>query len=95
MGIDVVRIELECRAKLADMQRANPNAKLPEAEVQKMMWRIVQKKAWKLLVRHIDEPVPEDVDAAANPPAEYWERRWDEPVDAARARLGIRPSHAW
>lgn len=35
-----------------------------------------EKQAWRLLVKHVDEPIPEDVHAASNPPAEYWERRW-------------------
>ncbi len=25
----------------------------------------------------------------------YWERHWDEPTDALRARLGVRPAHRW
>lgn len=29
-----------------------------------------------LLLRHLDEPVPSNVDAADNPPKEYWETRW-------------------
>ena len=29
-----------------------------------------------LLLDHLDPPNPEDVDAAHNPPAKYWERRW-------------------
>lgn len=33
-------------------------------------------QALELLVEHLDEPRPHDVDGAANPPAEYWERRW-------------------
>jgi len=36
----------------------------------------VEKQAWKLLVEHIDEPAPVDVQPLSNPPAEYWERRW-------------------
>lgn len=35
-----------------------------------------EKQAVPLLLQHIDEPAPENVDAADNPPAEYWERRW-------------------
>jgi len=36
----------------------------------------VEKQAWKLLVEHIDEPYPEEIEPLSNPPAEYWERRW-------------------
>ena len=33
-------------------------------------------EAIDLLVANVDEPAPEDVHGAANPPAEYWEARW-------------------
>ncbi|MFY9341410.1 MAG: HEAT repeat domain-containing protein [Planctomycetota bacterium] len=33
-------------------------------------------QALPLLLRNLDEPVPENVDDASNPPAEYWEARW-------------------
>lgn len=32
--------------------------------------------ALPLLLRHLDEPTPANVDAADNPPKEYWEARW-------------------
>ena len=32
--------------------------------------------ALPLLLRHLDEPVPSNVDHAENPPKEYWEARW-------------------
>lgn len=35
-----------------------------------------EKQAVDLLLRNMDEPKPENVDDAANPPAEYWEARW-------------------
>jgi hypothetical protein len=35
-----------------------------------------EKQAVPLLLRHIDEPAPEDVHAKENPPPEYWEARW-------------------
>ncbi len=35
-----------------------------------------ERQAWRLLVEHLDEPFPADIDHADNPPAEYWERRW-------------------
>jgi hypothetical protein len=35
-----------------------------------------EKQAMPLLLRHLDEPRPADVDAADNPPADYWEARW-------------------
>ncbi len=40
---------------------------------------VVARKDWdsvELLLDHLDPPSPENVDAAHNPPAEYWERRW-------------------
>lgn len=33
-------------------------------------------QALPLLLRNLDEPVPDNVDAAHNPPAEYWKARW-------------------
>lgn len=35
-----------------------------------------EKQALALLLRNFDEPKPLDVDAADNPPADYWEARW-------------------
>jgi hypothetical protein len=35
-----------------------------------------EKKALDLLLDHLGEPIPENVDDPANPPAEYWEARW-------------------
>ncbi len=35
-----------------------------------------EKKAVDLLLRNLDEPLATNVDAAENPPAEYWEARW-------------------
>jgi len=35
-----------------------------------------EKLSLPLLLRNLDEPVPTDVDAAPNPPAEYWKARW-------------------
>ncbi|HEX6813755.1 MAG TPA: hypothetical protein VF384_19195 [Planctomycetota bacterium] len=35
-----------------------------------------EKQAIPLLLRNFDEPIPENVDSASNPPAEYWEARW-------------------
>lgn len=36
----------------------------------------LEAQALPLLLRHLDEPIPSDVDGAANPPKEYWEARW-------------------
>jgi hypothetical protein len=33
-------------------------------------------QAIPLLLRHVDEPIPENVEAQDNPPQEYWEARW-------------------
>lgn len=35
-----------------------------------------EKQAIKLLLNNMDEPSPTNVDAADNPPAEYWKARW-------------------
>ena len=35
-----------------------------------------EKQAISMLLRNLDEPVPENVDAQHNPPASYWEARW-------------------
>jgi hypothetical protein len=35
-----------------------------------------EQQALPLLLRNLDEPVPENVDDASNPPREYWEARW-------------------
>ena len=35
-----------------------------------------EKKATKLLLDNLDEPIPVDVDSPHNPPASYWEARW-------------------
>lgn len=35
-----------------------------------------EKQAIPMLLRNIDEPSPENVDAANNPPASYWKARW-------------------
>lgn len=33
-------------------------------------------QALPMLLRNLDEPIPENVDAGSNPPAEYWKARW-------------------
>jgi hypothetical protein len=35
-----------------------------------------EKQALDMLLRNLDEPIPENVDDASNPPKEYWEMRW-------------------
>jgi len=35
-----------------------------------------EKQAVPLLLNNMDEPSPDNVDAAENPPAEYWKARW-------------------
>ncbi|GAB4136969.1 MAG: hypothetical protein Fur0037_01850 [Planctomycetota bacterium] len=35
-----------------------------------------EKQAISLLLRNLDEPLPENVDAPDNPPRDYWEARW-------------------
>ncbi|MCR9244325.1 MAG: HEAT repeat domain-containing protein [bacterium] len=35
-----------------------------------------EKQAIPILLRNLDEPTPANVEAADNPPAEYWEARW-------------------
>ncbi|MCB9881521.1 MAG: HEAT repeat domain-containing protein [Planctomycetes bacterium] len=38
--------------------------------------QVKEKRAFRLLVDHLDEPIPEDVDDPSNPPAAWWEARW-------------------
>jgi hypothetical protein len=56
------------------------NDEATEARVQQRVIQLfdkaAEKRAFKLLVDNLDEPAPVEVDAADNPPAEYWERRW-------------------
>lgn len=54
-----------------------------------------EKQAVPLLLRHLDEPAPADVNSGDNPPTEYWEARWkswqawrDKVVDALLAITG-------
>ena len=35
-----------------------------------------EKEAVPMLLRHLDEPTPANIDDASNPPQEYWEARW-------------------
>lgn len=35
-----------------------------------------ERRALPMLLRNLDEPAAENVEDAANPPAEYWEARW-------------------
>jgi hypothetical protein len=35
-----------------------------------------EQQALPILLRNLDEPAPENVDDASNPPKEYWEARW-------------------
>ena len=35
-----------------------------------------EKQSLELLLDNLDEPLPQNVDAANNPPASYWEARW-------------------
>jgi hypothetical protein len=35
-----------------------------------------ESRAIELLLRNVDEPVPDNVDHKDNPPPEYWEARW-------------------
>lgn len=47
-----------------------------QEEMLKLVEKHKERKALPLLLRNIDEPVPENVHDGANPPAEYWEARW-------------------
>lgn len=55
-------------------------AETTEARVQQRIVKLFDtakdKQAFKLLVDNLDEPYPDDIHGADNPPAEYWERRW-------------------
>jgi hypothetical protein len=41
-----------------------------------LITRHQEKQAIELLLRNLDEPTPENVHHADNPPQEYWEARW-------------------
>jgi hypothetical protein len=61
--------------KLFERDFAPERAKL-QISILKLAAKQKEKQAIKLLVAHLDEPIPSDVDGAANPPADYWEKRW-------------------
>ena len=53
-----------------------PNRSLLQKQIILLAGQHKEKQAVKLLLRHLDEPIPENVDDGANPPAEYWEKRY-------------------
>ena len=64
---------------LSDIFESAWETKKP-AEIQKRIINIFgkakEKKAFRLLVNHLDEPIPKNVDDPSNPPASWWEKRW-------------------
>lgn len=54
-----------------------PDNLVVHVAVLELATRHKEAKALPLLLRNLDEPVPHDVDAAHNPPAEYWKARWN------------------
>ena len=64
--------------KLEDLFALDFNEKYTAVQqaILKLVTAHKEKKAWKLLIEHIDEPAPVEIEPLSNPPAEYWERRW-------------------
>lgn len=61
-----------------------------QRETLKLAGKFKEKQAVRLLLRHLEEPHPEDPNAADNPPAEYWEKRykcWKAWKDEAKEAL--------
>ena len=55
---------------------------------------LIGEARWRVLVRGTRAAVA--AGRAARPLVSvYWERHWDEPLDALRARLGVRPAATW
>ncbi len=49
---------------------------VPQQKIIRLFAKGKEKRAFRLLVDHLDEPRPADVNAASNPPASWWEKRW-------------------
>ena len=47
-----------------------------QQQILRLVAKHKEKQALKLLLTHLDEPIPEDVHGKDNPPAEYWEKRY-------------------
>jgi hypothetical protein len=66
-------------AELADLFESTfePEAVPVQEAILTLAEQHKEKQAIPLLLRHIDEPAPENPHAADNPPAEYWKARWE------------------
>ncbi len=49
---------------------------VPQQKIIRLFAKGKEKRAFRLLVDHLDEPRPADVNSASNPPASWWEKRW-------------------
>ncbi len=49
---------------------------VPQQKILRLFAKGKEKRAFRLLVDHLDEPRPSDVNSASNPPASWWEKRW-------------------
>jgi len=56
------QLELVCRTKLGELRRADPNAKLSPRQIEKLMWELVQKKAWSYLEASRFQSLPVPID---------------------------------
>jgi len=55
---------------------------------------LIGERRWRLLRHALRDAVRAGRAAAPLLPA-YWERHWDEPIDAVRERLGVTPARDW
>ncbi len=49
---------------------------VPQQKIIRLFSKGKEKRAFRFLVDHLDEPRPKDVNAPSNPPASWWEKRW-------------------
>ena len=53
-----------------------PSPGVPQQKIIQLFSKGKEKRAFRLLVDHLDEPKPANVDDPSNPPASWWEKRW-------------------
>lgn len=64
--------------QIADVLESDyDNERIPVHEaILELVKKHKEQKALPMLLRNLDEPTPANVDAASNPPKEYWKARW-------------------
>ena len=115
VAASVVQALIQCAYVPADWAAVAPlfekdfeaNRSQLQQQILKLAAKHKEKQAVRLLLRHLDEPHPENPDAADNPPAEYWEKRykcWKVWKDDAKEALFLitgqrfstaKEAHAW